>query len=129
MQKQPSVSPAWSLHDFSDSKHLNRTVFGKNKCTYCQQWNSWITLSGLYHGQTRWQPYLPFPNSLAVAGRYICLKEHHLNFLARLDLFMQPKIWWTSKNNSSLNSKLCDFVFAKATSGRVLRLATSQKKK
>lgn len=48
MQKQSSVSPAWSLHDFTESKHLSRTVFGKSKCRYCQQQNSWITLPGLY---------------------------------------------------------------------------------
>lgn len=45
MQKQPSVCPARSLHDFTESKYLNRAVFGKN-CVYCQLQNSWIKFSG-----------------------------------------------------------------------------------
>lgn len=82
-----TLSPTWSLHDFTGCQHLNKWLFVKNKCTYCQQQNWWITSYGLYQkGQTRWQMSLVFPNSLAVAGKCIYLEGHHLNFLARLDL-------------------------------------------
>lgn len=88
IQAQP-VSSAGSLHDLTGSQHLNRPLFVKNKRTYCQQQNWWITSYGLYQeGQTRWQMSPVFPNSLAAAGKCIYLEGHHLNFLVRLDLWV-----------------------------------------